>query len=198
MTHSERCLDANRFGDGFDCICDEEPLPRASRRIEELTAEVDRLSKALEALTEENNGLVTDVAALLSYQRKAHEAIRSVALLIEADDKAGQQYWLRRGIVRIVRGEPRPAPCAECNVSGGHKLSCSQAPRPLRRLHAKMQAGTLRIAYGGRDTELEYLRGAIEKETDPDVRQRMQRRLEYVESKTDAELRQDFEPEEPE
>lgn len=22
MSHSERCLSANRFGDGFDCICD--------------------------------------------------------------------------------------------------------------------------------------------------------------------------------
>lgn len=36
MTHTARCRDANRFGDGFDCICDEEPLPRALARIEEL------------------------------------------------------------------------------------------------------------------------------------------------------------------
>lgn len=25
MSHSERCLSANRFGDGFDCICEPSP-----------------------------------------------------------------------------------------------------------------------------------------------------------------------------
>lgn len=44
MSHSRRCLDSNRFGDGFDCICDQEPLPKALARV----AELERLAAAWE------------------------------------------------------------------------------------------------------------------------------------------------------
>ncbi len=36
MSHTRECLDANRFGDGFDCICSQDSLRKALARIEEL------------------------------------------------------------------------------------------------------------------------------------------------------------------
>lgn len=33
MSHSQRCISANRFGDGFDCICDEEPLAKTQAEL---------------------------------------------------------------------------------------------------------------------------------------------------------------------
>ncbi len=50
MSHSQRCLSANRFGDGFYCICDEAALPRALKRIEELTAKVAELTEQRESV----------------------------------------------------------------------------------------------------------------------------------------------------
>lgn len=44
MSHSQRCLSANRFGDGFDCICEPHPSYRIGyaaglRRAQELAKE---------------------------------------------------------------------------------------------------------------------------------------------------------------
>lgn len=66
----------------------------------------------------------------------------------------------------------------------------------LERIRARAKAGTLKITYGGRDGEIEYLRGAIAKEQDEEIRVRMQKRLAHVEAHTEAELMRDFlEPE---
>lgn len=56
----------------------------------------------------------------------------------------------------------------------------------LEKIRAAAKAGNIR--YAGRQAELDYLRAAIPKETDDEVRARMQVRLEYVEARTDAEM----------
>jgi uncharacterized small protein (DUF1192 family) len=52
VSHSQRCISANRFGDGFDCICDQEPLPRALKRIKELEAQVATRDAEISRLTQ--------------------------------------------------------------------------------------------------------------------------------------------------
>lgn len=56
----------------------------------------------------------------------------------------------------------------------------------LARVRAAAETG--RIGYAGRDAEIAYLREALLTEPDPGIRARMQRRLEYVEARTDAQL----------
>ena len=65
MSHSDHCLSANRFGDGFDCICEPDPSYRAGyeaglRRAKEMAqpflygSELDDFSQAIDAeLTKE-------------------------------------------------------------------------------------------------------------------------------------------------
>lgn len=56
----------------------------------------------------------------------------------------------------------------------------------LAMIRAAAEAGP--ITYAGRDVELEYLRDAIAREQDPDLRARMQARLAHVEGRTAAEM----------
>lgn len=83
-THSERCIGANRFGDGFDCICDEEPLPKALARIEQLErelAESQRLCAAagteLARKERERADAITRAAELEEEKQQAEQAERN-------------------------------------------------------------------------------------------------------------------------
>lgn len=64
--------------------------------------------------------------------------------------------------------------------------SAQREAEALAMIRAAAEAGP--ITYAGRDVELEYLRDAIAREQDPDLRARMQARLEHVESRTATEM----------
>lgn len=81
MSHSQRCISANRFGDGFDCICDTEPLAVAQ-------AEAARLRRVLSRL-----------ATVAQVEREAFFTVSEMAtafaemrtLLLTADIKPGAE-----------------------------------------------------------------------------------------------------------
>jgi len=97
VSHSQRCLDSNRFGDGFDCICDEEPLPKALKRIAHL-----------EKLTRETVPRF-EFAALSEECKEMTEAIREAAGILaklKAEEMIGLDdvnRWLQLAVVVAAR-----------------------------------------------------------------------------------------------
>lgn len=112
MSHSQRCLDANRFGDGFDCICDEEPLPRALAQIEKLQRELAEALQRNQQLIDANARVAADVLQW----RQAQDALSQRNLFLskqleDVDDIASNEE--RDGddaveLIREVLSRPRP------------------------------------------------------------------------------------------
>ncbi len=71
ITHTRRCIDSNRFGDGFDCIC---PTPRPF-----LTKEDEAVIDAAVALVQSNDG------RSLSWSSPKEQCAVSTELLAKLD-----------------------------------------------------------------------------------------------------------------
>lgn len=93
MSHSDRCISANRFGDGFDCICDEEPLPVALAQIRALKRELAESAQREQRLAAE-------------YQQLADANARQAAeLLTLREGPIGPQMALALARVNLFRGK---------------------------------------------------------------------------------------------
>ena len=107
----------------------------------QLRARIENLEQAMRG---DEAGLINEIRELRAAVRRSEEAVRVVADAIEArfpsdasSDGAHLRAWLRRNHVRIVRGDPRPAPiqttCPECRTVGGHKFDCNRGRTPEAR-----------------------------------------------------------------
>lgn len=111
MSHSQRCISANRFGDGFDCICDEEPLAKALEANAELAARITELEKQLAQQTRQLGGMGR-VASVLHQDEQAelNAAIQYAAdtfdnmMLVASEDMPEIQAWLNLAVVKRARG----------------------------------------------------------------------------------------------
>lgn len=102
MGHSQRCISANRFGDGFDCICDEEPLAQAQKRIQELEAQVEELKGYRKRDVAE---MAATIQRNFEYERQVAELESKLAdaVALWQDDSAKAQAIISKLEDRLIK-----------------------------------------------------------------------------------------------